>query len=106
VRPQEHGPRRHGRGGNSPIPEGSPIRPFLLGGGGIKRYDFDFESDSPLEDTLDDNSSTTFFLGVGLHWDLWLLKGTLELTDYISESILENGDQQHDFFLTLGLVLG
>ena len=90
----------------SPFPEGSPVRPFLLAGGGLKKYDFEFTSGSQLEDALGDDSITTILLGIGFHWDLWILSGTVELADYISDSIVEGGDQQHDFFLTLGLLLG
>ena len=88
------------------LPRGSPLRPYLLGGGGIKRYDFEFSTDSQLEDAFGDESKATGVLGAGFDWDLGILKGNLELTDYISGSILEDGDRQHDFFLTVGLILG
>ena len=88
------------------LPRGSPLRPYLLGGGGIKRYDFEFSTDSQLEDAFGDESKATGVLGAGFDWNLGILKGNLELTDYISGSILEDGDRQHDFFLTVGLILG
>ncbi len=88
------------------LPSGPPLRPYLLGGGGIKRYDFEFESDSQLKDAFGDESQAAGVLGAGLDWDLGILRGNLELTDYISESILEDGDRQHDFFLTVGLIIG
>ena len=88
------------------LPRGSPLRLYLLGGGGIKRYDFEFSTDSQLEDAFGDESKATGVVGAGFDWDLGILKGNLELTDYISGSILEDGDRQHDFFLTVGLILG
>jgi hypothetical protein len=89
-----------------PFPATFPFRPYLLGGGGIKRYDFDFGSDSPVKDAFGDESQTTGVVGVGFDWNLGILKGNLELVDYVSGALLEDGDRQHDFFLTVGLVLG
>jgi len=83
-----------------------PLRPYLLGGAGLKRYDFSFDSDSPVKDAFDDDSHASAVLGLGFDWNLGILTGTLELADHISGAILEDGDRQHDFFLTLGLVLG
>jgi hypothetical protein len=89
-----------------PIPADSPIRPYLVAGGGMKRYDFKFDSGSQLEDALDDETQVSGVVGLGFDWNLGILKGNLELTDYISGSVLDQGDQQHDFFLTVGLILG
>jgi hypothetical protein len=89
-----------------PIPPGSPFRPYILGGGGIKRYDFEFSEDSQLKDAFGDESKAALVLGIGFDWDLGLLKGNLELADYLSGSVLEDGGRQHDFFLTVGLSLG
>ncbi len=88
------------------LPEASPFRPYILGGGGLKRYDFDFGSGSQLEDAIGDESKGAAVWGVGFDWNLLVLKGNLELTDYVSGSILEDGNSQHDFFLTVGLILG
>ncbi|MFH1764489.1 MAG: hypothetical protein ABIF09_09885 [Gemmatimonadota bacterium] len=89
-----------------PFPVSSPFRPYILAGGGFKRYDFDFESDSPLKDAFGDESQATVVLGLGFDWNLGILKGNLELADYISGAFMEDGDRQHDFFLTVGLILG
>lgn len=89
-----------------PIPYGSPFRPYILGGGGLKRYAFDFDSDSPVKDAFDDESLAAAVLGLGFDWDIGILRGNLELTDYISGSIFDDGDSQHDFFLTVGIILG
>lgn len=88
------------------LPSAVPFRPYIHGGGGIKRYDFEFAADSQLEDAFGDESKATFVLGVGVDWNLAILKGNVELADYISDSVLADGDRQHDFFLTVGLILG
>jgi hypothetical protein len=88
------------------LPEESPLRPYLLGGGGVKRYDFEFASDFQLKDAFGDELQVSGVLGAGFDWNLFILEGNLELTDYISGSVLEDGDRQHDFFLTVGLILG
>jgi hypothetical protein len=67
-----------------PIPEGSPIRPYLLAGGGVKRFDFDFGSDSPVRDALGDEAKAAAVLGLGFDWDIGILRGNVELADYIS----------------------
>ncbi len=89
-----------------PFPATFPFRPYLLGGGGIKRYDFSFESDSPVKDAFGDESQATGVVGLGFDWNLGILSGNLELVDYVSGALLEDGDRQHDFFLTVGLILG
>lgn len=83
-----------------------PILPYAVAGGGLKRYAFEFESGSQLKDAFGDESKGAAVLGVGIEWDLAILKGDLELVDFISGSILDGGDRQHDFFLTVGLILG
>lgn len=88
------------------LPPSSPFRPYVLGGGGLKRFDFEFSSDSQLDDVIGDESKKSLVLGAGLDWDLGFLSGNVEVTDFISESILDGGDRQHDFFLTIGLILG
>jgi hypothetical protein len=89
-----------------PFPAGFPLRPYVLAGGGIKRYSFDFGSDSPLQDALGDESVATGVLGVGVDWNLAILKGNVEITDYLSGSVVDGGDTQHDFFFMVGLILG
>lgn len=88
------------------LPEGWPFRPYFLAGGGLKRYDFDFRSDSPLEGVFGDESKAAALLGLGFDWNLGILKGIVELTDYVNGPLVEGGDRQHGFFLTVGLSLG
>lgn len=91
-----------------PLPRIVLVQPYLVAGGGLKRYDYDFEGDTSLRDTLgDDANKLTGQLGVGADWTLGILNGTVEISDFVSGAILEDGgDTQHDFFLTIGVYLG
>jgi hypothetical protein len=89
-----------------PVPAGFPIRPYILGGGGLKRYEFDPGADAVLKDVFGEESKGAVVWGVGFDWSLAILKGNLELTDYVSGSVLDDGDSMHDLFLTIGLFLG
>ncbi len=89
-----------------PFPAGFPLRPYLMAGGGLKHYNFEFGTDPFLRDAFGDESMATGVLGVGVDWNLAVLKGNVEITDYISGSALDNGDTQHDFFVMVGLILG
>jgi len=91
-----------------PIPRIVLVQPYIVAGGGLKRYDYDFGSDTSVREALgDDANELTGQLGVGVDWTLGIVNGTLELSDHVSGSVLEDGgDTQHDFFLTLGLYLG
>ena len=71
------------------LPQGSPLRPYLLAGGGLKRYDFDFRSDSPVKDAVGDEAKAAAVLGLGFDWDIGILRGIVELTDYISGALVE-----------------
>jgi hypothetical protein len=84
----------------------SPLRPYVLGGIGMKRYDFSFSSQSQIEDAFDDDSKIGVVLGVGFELNLLVLKGNVELVDMIGGSVVDGGDTQHDFFLTVGWILG
>ena len=88
------------------FPAGWPFRPYFLVEAGAKHYNFDFDSDSPLKDAFGDETQAAGVLGAGFDWNLGILRGNLELADYISGSFLDGGKKQHDFFLTVGLVLG
>ena len=88
-----------------PLPSTLLIRPYVLAGAGMKRYDFDFRFASPLEDLLNQERQVTGLLGLGLEWDVGLLAGTVELSDYVSGDVLKDGETQHDFFLTMGIIL-
>ncbi len=89
-----------------PVPAGFPIRPYVLGGGGLKRYEFDPGSDAVLKTIFGKESKSAAVWGVGFDWSLVILKGNLELTDFVSGSVLDGGDSMHDLFLTVGIILG
>jgi hypothetical protein len=82
------------------------VRPYLLGGVGAKRYDF--SSDTGLDALDDGQTRLTGQLGLGTEVNLGVLRFIVELSDYISSIEIEeeSGDLQHDFFFTVGLVLG
>jgi hypothetical protein len=88
-----------------PFPSLLVIRPYVMGGGGLKRYDFDFSRSPFLENVMDDERELSGHLGIGVEWDIGVLGGTVELSDYMSPSPLDDGETQHDFFLTLGVIL-
>ncbi len=91
-----------------PIPRIVLVRPYLVAGGGLKRYDFEYDEETDVREALgDDSNEVTGQLGVGVEWNLGLLDGTVELSDYVSPSVLEDGGEtQHDFFLTVGIFIG
>jgi len=88
-----------------PIPQLAVVQPYLVLGGGLKRYDFDFENEG-FGDLFGDESEATGQLGLGLDWDFGGLGMQFEVSDYFSGSVFSEGDTQHDFILTIGLVLG
>lgn len=97
-----------------PLPSIIVLRPYLQGGLGIKRYDFD-EDDlraEGLDAFLNDQNKFTGQLGVGTELNLPLIRLFVEVTDFISGfdvgsgATEEAGELQHDFFISVGLPLG
>jgi hypothetical protein len=97
-----------------PIPNLILFRPYLLAGGGLKRYDFD-EADlrsEGLDSFFSDQSKFTGHLGVGLEFNVGLARLLVEVSDFVSGfeggsgSSRFDGERQHDFFMTLGIGLG
>lgn len=83
------------------------VRPYVLLGGGLKRYDFEVENGDAVRDAFEDGSEATAHLGAGLELNLGGLRGTVEVTDFASGAALEGAEgAQHDFFVTVGLVIG
>lgn len=94
-----------------PLPGLVVLRPYLLAGGGWKRFGFN-DADLAtlgLEDAVQDQTRTAWQLGVGLELSVGLSAVVLELNDFISgfevEEDLGEGKTQHDLFLTVGLRL-
>jgi hypothetical protein len=97
-----------------PVPSLILVRPYLQGGLGLKRYDFD-EDDlraEGLDAFLNDQNKLTGQLGVGTELNLALIRLFVEVTDFISGFDVgsgaseEAGEMQHDFFISVGLPLG
>jgi opacity protein-like surface antigen len=97
-----------------PLPNIIAVRPYLQGGLGLKRYDFD-EDDlraEGLDAFLNDQNKLTGQLGIGAELNLPLFRVFLEISDFISGFDLgsganeEAGEMQHDFFISVGLPLG
>jgi len=88
-----------------PLPPLAVVQPYFVLGGGLKRHDFDFETES-YQDLIDDKSQATGQLGLGLDWNFGSVGMQFEVNDFLSGSVFGDGEAQHDFILTLGLVLG
>lgn len=87
-----------------PLPTLILIQPYVFGGGGVRRYDFDTGDVA----ALDDASDPMIHLGGGLDLTLGPLALNAELGDYISWYEVREGadsETQHDLFVTVGLVL-
>jgi len=96
-----------------PIPNIVVLQPYLLLGGGLKRYDFTREDlqNEGLEAILNDQNQLTGHLGLGVELNLGLLRLVGEVSDLVSQfdvedDLFETDDLQHDVFFTVGLVLG
>ena len=94
-----------------PIPTLILVQPYLLLGGGVKRYDFtrvDLE-DEGLAAVLNDQNQLTGHLGIGAELNLGLVRLVGEISDLVSQfdtedDVGESDQLQHDVFFTIGLV--
>lgn len=94
-------------------PRLGPVRPYLLLGGGRKRYDFKSSTGADDEAVYSGVSSDpTIHLGIGARWDFFgRLGATLEASDYSSEfrrneispSGVRDSSWQHDLNVSAGL---
>jgi hypothetical protein len=93
-----------------PLPTLGFVRPFLLIGGGVKRYDFTREDvqNEGVRAILDDRNDATGHLGLGFEFDLGPLGALVEIQDLVSNFEAPGVESrfQHDLFLTVGLALG
>lgn len=93
-----------------PLPSLGVAEPFVVLGGGVKRYDFTREDlgDEGTEAVLSDSNDLTAHFGVGLDLGLGGIRGRLEVQDLMSRFDAEGIEPefQHDLFFTVGLVLG
>jgi hypothetical protein len=96
-----------------PLPNIILVQPFLLAGGGVKRYNYTAENlrNEGLRSLLNDQNQLTGHLGVGTEVNLGLLRLTGEVSDMLSkyddgQNTSASDDLQHDVFVTVGLVIG
>ena len=87
-----------------------PVAPYLLLGGGVKRYNFsegDFSTISFGSVTDPDRSDLAAHIGGGLDFGVAGIGLRIEATDYISRFEAPDGKRtQHDLFAMLGLSVG
>jgi hypothetical protein len=96
-----------------PFPNIIVVQPYLLLGGGVKRYDFtrqDLE-DEGVEAILNDQNQLTGHLGFGVELNLGLLRLVGEVSNLVSQfdaegDVGESDQLQHDVYFMIGLVLG
>lgn len=91
-----------------PLPARRLIQPYLLLGGGVKRYAFEFAGGSGIPEGLVE-AAIAGQIGVGMEWTLGILRGVVQLSDLVGGSVVRaegEGGIQHDLFVTLGLTLG
>lgn len=94
-----------------PLPRLVVVRPYLLAGGGWKRFGFNDADlgNRGLEMALEDQTNTAWQLGAGVDLNLGATALVVELNDFISGFDVEEekgeGKTQHDIFLTVGLRL-
>ena len=96
-----------------PLPVIVVAQPYLLLGGGVKRYDFtreDLENEG-VNAILNDQNQLTGHLGLGVELNLGMVRLVGEVSDLVSQfdvedDLFESDDLQHDVFFTVGLVIG
>lgn len=93
-----------------PLPALGAVTPFVVLGGGMKRYDFtrqELENEG-VEGILTDADDVTGHLGFGLDFGRGGFRGRLEAQDLVSYFDAEGIEPefQHDLFITIAFVLG
>jgi hypothetical protein len=86
-----------------PLPRLIVVQPYLLGGLGLKRTDYNFD-DEGVTDAFDDDSDLTLHLGVGAD----IMLGGIGIVAEVSDFISQRGDEEfgrHDAFAMLGIKL-
>jgi hypothetical protein len=89
------------------------VQPYLIGGGGVKRYDYTLENlqNEGVRTLLNDQNQLTGHLGLGAEVNLGVLRLVGEVSDLLSsyddgQNTSESDRLQHDMFVTVGLVIG
>ncbi len=93
-----------------PLPSLAVVHPYLLAGGGLKRYDFEEEDlrAEGLDAFVSDQNQWAGHVGLGAEVRLGVVRAVVELSDLFGpfEGEDDGGDFQHDLFLTIGIVVG
>lgn len=96
-----------------PIPEFVGIRPYVLVGLGLKRYNFDPKNFDDLDGVLDDQTQGTVQLGLGTDVNLLGLGLFAEVNSYLNNldpikkaAGVSDSQVQYDFVFSLGVALG
>ncbi len=96
-----------------PFPKIIFFQPYLMGGAGIKRYDYDLENVTVTD--FQDFNDLTYHVGLGLDIGLGPLSAVIEVSDFISEYQFKDpvtgdpvgeAEMQQDVFATVGLRIG
>ncbi len=96
-----------------PFPKIIFFEPYLMGGAGVKRYDYDL-ADVTVGDFQDGND-LTYHVGLGLDIGLGPLAAVIEVNDYISQYQFEDpatgaevgeSELQQDLFASVGIRIG
>jgi hypothetical protein len=85
-----------------------PVQPYLLVGGGLKKYDFDNFATALV--TFEDTKDLTGHLGAGISLKLGPIGVSAEVSDYVSWFKVEDGGSgskmQNDLFTMVGVRIG
>lgn len=87
------------------------LQPYVLAGGGLKRFDYEPENfGEGIGQVFSDESEWAGLLGIGAEVDLGGAAFTFEVSDHFhwTDRGIVNGDRvrMDDFFFTVGLILG
>lgn len=98
-----------------PLPGAVVVQPYLLVGGGVKRYDFEREdfSEEGFEGVFRNQTQPTLHVGVGTTLYLGMISPQIELSAFISKiegadgtMFIAEDERQTDLFLTVAFPLG
>jgi len=88
-----------------PIPRILVLQPYVLVGGGLRRADYDYDTDALANAFPENDSDFAVHLGVGADVKLGGLGLSAEITDFISKNTQDEW-KRNDAFAFLGLKLG
>jgi opacity protein-like surface antigen len=92
-----------------PLPRLILVQPYLMGGLGVKRYNYSLSDPTNLfQESFTDRSELAYHLGVGLDVGLGPAALVAEVNDYMNNYQFDSGTKkfQQDVFIMVGLRLG